>query len=178
MSLVNPVGYQLSQMLEPIAAWFRDMDLPEPIVHWGHPLMMAIVVFVMGSAVGLTGWRGRVLAAQPATPEGATLSDPTAAAKSRAAHRKIAPLMFLFIALGYTGGVLSLVMQKQPILQSPHFWTGSTALLLLTVNAAIAATGFGKNSGGLRTIHAYLGSIALCLLFLHALFGLKLGLAI
>ena len=35
-----------------------------------------------------------------------------------------------------------------------------------------------KNKSVLRTTHAYLGSAALCLLFLHALLGLKLGLAI
>ncbi len=50
-----------SELLEPIAAWFRSLELPYPIVHWGHPLMMAIVVFVMGSFVGLAGWRGRVV---------------------------------------------------------------------------------------------------------------------
>lgn len=156
----------LSQLLEPIAAWFRSMDLPEPIVHWGHPLMMGIVVFAMGSAVGLTGWRGR------------QLEDRKEAAKNLADHKKIAPFMFLFIALGYTGGVLSLVMQQQPILQSPHFWTGTAAIGLLTINAVLAATRFGKNKTALRTAHAYVGSVALCLLFLHAVFGLKLGLSI
>lgn len=156
----------LRDVLEPIAAWFRTLGVPEPIVHWGHPLMMAIVVFVMGSVVGLAGWRGR------------TVTDPDAATQSRADHRKLAPLMFLFIALGYTGGVLSLVMQQQPILQSPHFWTGSLVIMLLTINAVIAATGFGKNKSVLRSVHAYVGSTALCLLFLHALFGLKLGLSI
>lgn len=156
----------LSELLEPIAAWFRSMGIPEPIVHWGHPLMMAIVVFVMGSFVGITGWRGRQVA------------DAAEAAKNRADHRKIAPLMFLFIALGYTGGVLSLVMQQQPILESPHFWTGSAVIVLLTLNGVIAAVGFGKDKSMLRTAHAYLGSIALCLLFLHAALGLKLGLAI
>ncbi len=155
----------LRQWLEPIAAVFRDLEVPEPIVHWGHPLMMGIVVFVMGSVVGLTGWRGRELGGAEA-------------AKSWADHKKIAPLMFLFIALGYTGGVLSLVMQQQPILESPHFWTGTTAVGLLTLNAVLAATRFGKNKAALRTTHAYVGSVALCLLFLHALFGLKLGLAI
>jgi Protein of unknown function (DUF4079) len=163
---VSQVGYQLSQALEPIAAWFRGMNLPEPIVHWGHPAMMAIVVLVMGSVVGLTGWRGRQVA------------DPSQAKENRMKHRQIAPLMFLFIGLGYTGGVLSLVMQDKPILQSPHFWTGSAAILLLSINAAIAATGFGKNNAGLRTAHAYLGSTVLCLLFLHGLLGLKLGLSI
>jgi hypothetical protein len=152
--------------LEPIAAWFQNFGVPEPIVHWGHPLMMAIVVFVMGSFVGLVGWRGRVVA------------DKDAAIKSRSDHRKLAPFMYLFIVLGYTGGVLSLVMQQKPIFESWHFWTGSVVILLLTLNAAIAATGFGKNKAMLRTTHAYVGSTALCLLFLHALLGLKLGLSI
>jgi fucose 4-O-acetylase-like acetyltransferase len=155
----------LRDLLEPIAAWFRNLGTPEPIVHWGHPLMMAIVVLVMGSFVGLAGWRGRVVV------------DEAAAVKSRSDHRKLAPLMFAFIAAGYTGGVLSLVMQNQPIFESPHFWTGSAAVLLLGLNGAIAATGFAQKSS-LRTLHAYLGSATLCLLFLHAVFGLKLGLAI
>lgn len=45
----------LTEVLEPIAAEFRSLGIPEPIVHWGHPVMMAIVVFVMGSFVGLAG---------------------------------------------------------------------------------------------------------------------------
>jgi fucose 4-O-acetylase-like acetyltransferase len=158
----------IRELLEPIAAWFRTLGIPEPIVHWGHPAMMAIVVFVMGSFVGLTGWRGRALMAV----------DKDAAVQSRMDHRKIAPFMFLFIALGYTGGVLSLVMQGEPIFQSPHFWTGSIVIVLLTLNSVIALTGFGKNKSVLRTTHAYVGSVALCLLFLHALLGLKLGMAI
>ncbi len=158
----------LSNWLEPIAAWFRSLGTPEPIVHWGHPLMMGIVVFMMGSFVGLAGWRGRSLATV----------DAAAAVKSRADHRKLAPLMFLFIALGYTGGVLSLVMQHKPILESPHFWTGSIVIALLGANGLIAATGFAKNKPALRTVHAYVGSVALCALFLHALLGLKLGLSI
>lgn len=52
---------RLSQLLEPIASQFRSMGIPEPIVHWGHSVMMAILVFVMGSFVGLAGWRGRVI---------------------------------------------------------------------------------------------------------------------
>ena len=156
----------LSQLLEIIASQFRSLGIPEPIVHWGHPLMMAIVVFVMGSFVGLAGWRGRVIA------------DAGQAMKSRTDHRKLAPWMFLFMAAGYTGGVLSLVMQKQSVLESPHFWTGSIVLILLAANGIISITGFGGNKAVLRTVHAYLGSTALCLLFLHAVLGLKLGLAI
>lgn len=162
----------LNELLEPIANQFRTMGIPQPIVHWGHPLMMAIVVFVMGSFVGLAGWRGRMV------------EDKGTAIKSLADHRTLAPWMFLFMAAGYTGGVLSLVMQHQPILESPHFWTGSTVLLLLLVNGIVALSGFGGKVGAqrftplLRTFHAYLGSTALCILFLHALLRLKLGLSL
>lgn len=156
----------LSEVLEPIAAWFRSLGVPEPIVHWGHPVMMAIVVFVMGSFVGLTGWRSKLV------------QDKDAALKSRSDHGNLAPWMFLFMALGYTGGVLSLVMQHQPIMKSSHFWTGSIVLLLLLINGAIALNGFVGNKAALRIVHAYLGSTALCLMFLHAVLGLKLGLAI
>ncbi|WP_193198397.1 DUF4079 domain-containing protein [Nostoc sp. MG11] len=155
-----------SEVLEPIAAWFRSLGVPEPIVHWGHPLMMAIVVFVMGSYVALAGWRGRLI------------EDKDAAIKSRSDHRQLAPWLFLFMAAGYTGGVLSLVMQHQPILESPHFWTGSLVLLLLLINGAISLSGFVGNKMALRAVHAYVGSIALCILFLHAVLGFKLGVSL
>lgn len=160
------MGASLSELLEPIAQQFRSLGVPEVIVHWGHPLMMAIVALVMGSFVGLAGWRGRLVA------------DEKAALKSKLDHRQLAPWLFFFLAAGYTGGLLSLVMQHKPILESPHFWTGSGVLILLAINGVISGSGFLGNKPTLRTAHAYLGSIALSLLFLHGLLGLKLGLAI
>lgn len=154
--------------LEPIANWFSSLGTPEPIVHWGHPLMMGIVVFVMGSAVALAGWRGRTL----------VTTNMEAAVKNKADHRKIAPLMYVFLLSGYTGGVLSLVMQGQPILESPHFLTGTVVISLLTINAVLAATGFIGNKDTARTVHAYVGSTALLILVAHAVLGLKLGLSI
>ena len=79
------------------------------------------------------------------------------ALKSRSDHRKLAPWMFLFLALGYTGGLLSLLMQ-QPVMESPHFWTGSAVLVLLAVGSLISLTGFGGNKLALRGVHAYLGT--------------------
>jgi len=161
------MGEYLSELLEPIAAFFRSLNMPEPIIQWGHPVMMGIVVLVMGSYVVYAGWRSRIT------------KDGEVAMKNRADHRKLAPLMTLFIALGYTGGVLSLVMQHQPILESPHFWTGSVVLGLLTINAVLAAVSFGGDNKGLfRTIHAYVGSAVLLLLVIHAVLGLNLGLSI
>jgi len=156
----------LTAQLQPVADYFASFDLPDPVTHWGHPVMMGIVALVMGSYVGLSGWRGRVLATV----------DGEAAEKSRLDHRKLAPLMTLFMAMGYSGGLLSLVMQHHPILESPHFWTGTAVLGLLGVNGLISLTGFG--GGKLRGLHAYVGSLALCLIFLHGLLGLKLGLSL
>ena len=158
----------LRSSLEPIADFFSSLGTPEPIVHWGHPLMMGIVVFVMGSFVALAGWRGRTLATTNAE----------VAVENKAQHRKIAPLMYFFLVAGYTGGVLSLVMQGQPILESPHFLTGTVVIALLTVNAVIAATGFIGNKETARTVHAYVGSTALLIMVVHAALGLKLGLSI
>ena len=158
----------LRASLEPIADWFNSLGTPEPIVHWGHPVMMGIVVFAMGSAVALAGWKGRTLATTNAE----------VAVKNKADHRKIAPLMYFFLVAGYTGGVLSLVMQGQPILESPHFLTGTVVIALLTVNAILAATGFIGNKETARTVHAYVGSAALLILVAHAVLGLNLGLSI
>jgi Protein of unknown function (DUF4079) len=160
------MGTKLAEILEPIAAWFRSLNVPEPIVHWGHPAMMGIVIFVLGSYVAYAGWQGRLAV------------DKEVAIKNRADHSQLAPLMFTFMALGYTGGVLSLVMQKQPILESPHFWTGSGVLVLLAFNGAISLGGFGRNNAGLRNLHAYLGSMAFLALIVHAVLGFKLGVSL
>jgi fucose 4-O-acetylase-like acetyltransferase len=160
------VGTALRGYLEPIANWFVQFNLPEPIVHWGHPVMMGIVVFVMGGAAAIAGWKGRLA------------TDAGIAVEQKQSHAKIAPLMYLFILMGATGGILSLVMQGEPILESSHFWTGMGAIALLTINATIAATKFGKDNQTLRTAHAYIGSAALVLLVVHAFFGTQLGLSI
>jgi len=156
----------LSETLEPIAQFFRSLNVPEPIVHWGHPVMMGIVVFVMGGYAAWAGWKGRLT------------EDKEAALKNREDHRKLMPLVVLFMTMGATGGVLSLVMQKKPILESPHFLTGMVVLGLLYLNGAVSFSGFAGNKPGLRLFHAYLGTAIAGILVLHAVFGIKLGLSI
>ncbi|MFP4336345.1 MAG: DUF4079 domain-containing protein [Halothece sp.] len=156
----------LTELLEPIAQFFRSFNLPEWVTHWGHPMMMGVVIFVMGTFVGITGWKGRLA------------NNQAIALENKGNHRKLAPWMFTFMALGYSGGVLSLVMQRQPILESPHFITGTVVLGLLAINGLISLTGFGGNQKQLRTVHAIVGSVALTIMVIHALLGLKLGLAI
>jgi hypothetical protein len=156
----------LTEILQPIAQQFEKLGIPEPIIHWGHPAMMAIVLFVMGSFVGYAGWRGRLA------------TDTGVAIENFSNHRKLAPFMTLFIFLGATGGMLSVVMQGRNAIDSPHFWTGSILLVLLAVNASISLSKFGGNKAALRTAHAYIGSIALAVMLVHAILGFKLGLAI
>lgn len=156
----------VNQLLEPIAAPFSQLGLPPVVVQWGHPLMMGIVVVVMGSAAAIAGWKARLA------------TDPAVADQQRQTHRKIAPLMFLFIALGYTGGVLSLVMQQHSVFESPHFWTGTIALGVLSVNSLLSLGGFWGDRKALRASHAYIGSIALLLLIVHGIFGLQLGVSL
>ncbi len=153
-------------ILQPIADWFGGLNIPEPITHWGHPVMMGIVIVSMGSFVGITGWRIRLNAEAETTPN------------DRFMHRKLGPWMSTFFAMGYTGGLLYLVMQGKPILESPHFWMGTIVLGMLGLNGMISLSGFGGNKPALRTTHAYLGSMALVALLVHAALGLKLGLSI
>ncbi len=157
---------QLTQFLQPIAGYIDGFGLPEPLIHWGHPAMMGIVVFVMGSYAGVKGWQGRLQ------------TDPAIASQNRSEHAKVAALMFVFIVLGSTGGTLSMVMQGESIWSSPHFLTGATAILLLGTNATLSLTNFWGDKATLRKTHAYLGSAALLLLILHTILGVNLGLSI
>ncbi|MFE1746321.1 DUF4079 family protein [Coleofasciculus sp. H7-2] len=156
----------LSGVLERISHQFDKLGIAEPVVPWRHPLMMAIVIFRISTFVGLAEWCGRMV------------TDADVTKKSRADHDKLATWIFLLAAAGYTSGLLSLVMQ-QSILESLHFEMGSIVLVLLAVNGIIGVTGFGGNKAVLRTVcDPYLGSTALCMPFLHAVLGLKIGLTI
>ena len=157
---------QIRSLLQPIADWFASFGTPEPIVHWGHPLMMGIVIFIMGSYTAWAGWQGRLG------------QDVERKAENRQLHKRLALWMFTFIVLGYTGGVLSLVMQDKPIFESYHFWTGGLVIGLLGINGAISITKFGGGKAFLRTTHAYLGTVALAIMVIHAFLGFKLGLSI
>jgi hypothetical protein len=156
----------LTNSLEPVAQTFRGMNIPEVVTHWGHPFFMGIVVVMMGSFVAFTGWKSRLT------------EDGEAKTKFRMDHRKVAPLMTAFLITGYSGGLLSLVIQNKPIMESPHFWTGSAVVVLLLLNGSISFFGFKGEAKGLRSAHAYIGSAIVLLLVTHAALGLKLGLSI
>jgi thiosulfate reductase cytochrome b subunit len=49
---------------------------------------------------------------------------------------------------------------------------------LLVLNGGISITKFGGGQSSLRTVHAYIGTVAVALMIVHAVLGLRLGLAI
>ncbi|GFR47562.1 hypothetical protein Agub_g9287 [Astrephomene gubernaculifera] len=154
------------QILLPPAQYFKSLNLPEALVHWGHPGNMAVVLLAMGGyGAAYLGWQIR------------TSSDEAVVTKAKEAHPKIAAGMFLFFALGATGGMMSLIMQDKPIFESPHVWTGLVGLGLLGVQSLLPLA-FASGSGAARTAHAYLGSGLMALFLVHMGLGLNLGLSI
>ncbi len=154
---------QVQALLKPAADFFVSLNFPEPIVHWGHPVMMGIVLVFMGGFAAVTGWRGRLA------------TDPEVAQAAWGEHRKLVPWLYIFLALGYSGGLLSLVMQGQEILHSPHFVTGTVVLAGLTVNALLSLGMRGQ--AVTRTLHAYVGSATLAVAVIHIALGVQLGLS-
>lgn len=101
----------LSGVWNLITHQFDKLEVAELVVHWRHPLIMAIVIFVMSNDTcrELAEWCGRMV------------TDADAAKKSGADYGKLATWVFLFTAADYTSSLLSLVMQQQSILESPHW---------------------------------------------------------
>ena len=154
-----------TNLLQGQADTFSALGLPEPLVHWGHPGNMAVVLVAMGLyGSGYLGWSLRLS------------NDETVVAKAKDLHPKLAIGMTLFFAAGALGGLMSLLMQGKPLTQSPHFITGSVGLLLLTFQGMLSA--FFEDDPGLRGAHAYFGTAILALFVVHAVFGLQLGLSI
>ena len=163
---MEAIAQQVTQAITPLSDVLNSFYLPAPITHWGHPLMMGIVLFVMGSAAVYLGWNGRTSAVGEERAQKLNL------------HKRLALWMTTFMAIGYTGGIMSLVMQGENIFESTHFWSCTLLLGLLGVNGAISMSKFGGGKASLRTVHAYLGSAAFLAMVAHAAFGLKLGLSI
>mmetsp|Transcript_39588 Transcript_39588/g.88056 ORF Transcript_39588/g.88056 Transcript_39588/m.88056 type:complete len:212 (-) Transcript_39588:422-1057(-) len=161
--LAIPAAEGITAALTPAADYFRTLDLPEPLVHWGHPGNMMVVLLAMGGYGALyLGWQIR------------TSSDGAVVAKAKDMHPKLAAGMTFFFALGASGGMMSLLMQGKPIFESAHVWTGLGGLALLAVQATLPAF-FAQ---GARDAHAYLGTALMGLFLVHAALGLQLGFSI
>ncbi|KAK4343046.1 hypothetical protein RND71_038862 [Anisodus tanguticus] len=150
-----PGAGTIRSLFGPFVELVKSFDLPDWLVHWGHPGNMAVVLFAMGGYGTYLGFRIRFS------------DDVEEKAKAKDLHPKLLGGMFFFFALGATGGITSLLTSDKPILESPHAVTGFIGLTLLTIQT-ILPTLFEGNPG-LRNVHGILGSGIMTLSCLHAM---------
>ncbi|GMN39228.1 hypothetical protein TIFTF001_008460 [Ficus carica] len=158
-----PGAGAVTSLFGPFVELVKSWNLPDWLVHWGHPGNMAVVLFAMGGYGTYLGFRIRFS------------DDLEEKAKAKDLHPKLLGGMFFFFALGATGGITSLLTSDKPIFESPHAVTGLIGLALLTIQT-ILPTLFEGNPG-LRNVHGILGSGIITLFLVHAALGLQLGLS-
>ncbi|KAL2323244.1 hypothetical protein Fmac_027623 [Flemingia macrophylla] len=156
-----PGAETITSAFGPFVDLVKSWNLPDWLVHWGHPGNMAVVLFAMGGYGTYLGFRIRFSL------------DPEEKAQAKDLHPKLLAGMFFFFALGATGGITALLTSDKPIFESPHAVTGIIGLALLTIQT-ILPTLFEGNPG-LRNVHGVLGSGIMTLFLVHFALGLQLG---
>ncbi|CAH9114341.1 unnamed protein product [Cuscuta epithymum] len=101
-----PADGSVRSMLGPFVELVKTWNLPEWVVHWGHPGNMAVVLIAMGGYGTYLGFRIR------------SSNDVEERAKAKDLHPKLLAGMFFFFSLGATGGIISLLTSDKPILES------------------------------------------------------------
>lgn len=163
LAALLPGAEPITAAFQPFVELVKTFDLPDWLVHWGHPGNMAVVLFAMGGYGTYLGFRIKLS------------DDPEEKAKAKDLHPKLLGGMFFFFAAGATGGVTALLTSGKPIFESPHAVTGIIGLALLTIQSVLPT--LFEGNPGLRGAHGLLGSSIMTLFLFHAAFGLQLGLS-
>lgn len=158
-----PGAGTVRSLFGPFVELVKSWNLPDWLVHWGHPGNMAVVLFAMGGYGTYLGFRIKFS------------DDVEEKAMAKDLHPKLLAGMFFFFALGATGGVTSLLTSDKPIFESPHAVTGLIGLTLLTIQTILPS--LFEGNPGLRNVHGILGSGIMTLFLIHAALGLRLGLS-
>ncbi|KAH0925316.1 hypothetical protein HID58_017572 [Brassica napus] len=147
-----PGAGTVRSVIGPFVEIVKSLNLPDWLVHWGHPGNMAVVLFAMGGYGTYLGFRIR--------GEG----------KGERFAPKLLAGMFFFFSLGATGGITSLLTSDKPIFERIHRSCSLDHSNSLTTNLF-------KDKPELRGVHGILGSGIMALFLVHAAFGLQLGLS-
>lgn len=130
---------------------------------------MATVLIVMGGIGAFLGWQIR-------NGNGEEQYAFTLGKTAREQHPLIMGLAFLFFLTGGQGGLVLTAVAGKEIMQSPHFYSAAAGMSLLALQATLPF--FFSSKQGLRTVHAYLGSATMLVLFVHMYNGINLGLSL
>ncbi|RWW64100.1 hypothetical protein BHE74_00028683, partial [Ensete ventricosum] len=103
---LHPIAEAVRSAFEPFVELVKTWNLPDWLVHWGHPGNMAVVLFAMGGYGSYLGLRIRLS------------NDAEEKAKAKDLHPKLLGGMFLFFALGATGGMTALLTSDKSIFES------------------------------------------------------------
>ncbi|KAJ8426319.1 hypothetical protein Cgig2_011751 [Carnegiea gigantea] len=161
LAALLPGAATMRSLFGPFVELVKSWNLPDWLVHWGHPANMAVVLLAMGGYGTFLGFRIR------------SSDDLEEKVKAKNLHPKLMAGMFFFFALGATGGVTSLLTSDRPIFESSHAVTGFIGLALLTIQTILPALFEGNPR--LRNVHGILGSGIMTLFIVHAALGLQLG---
>lgn len=156
-------------IVQKIAAAFQTLNMPEPLVSYGHPAMMGLMVLGMGLPGAVIGWQGR------------QNENKRKGVEQKKLHENIMLAFFLLAILGGTGGTLSTAMQGFDIWETAHAKSALVVLLLLGANSLLAYSGFtigndGTPKGRLqgRKIHSYFGIVVMAAFAVHAFLGVQI----
>ena len=151
----------LEGAIQPLAD-VLNIITPMPVTKYAHGAAMAGILLLLGGQAAYYGWQLR-LSDNPETIETA-----------KARHPTLARTVTASFTFGALGGLISLVMQGKPLLQSPHATTGIIGLLLLYLQASLPL--FFEDDPNARGIHAWFGSGILLFFLLHLKLGVEFAL--
>lgn len=162
--MLLPLTRPLEQYASLWVPLFEKVDVPEALLHWGHPAAMTSVLFSMGLY-------GAFLGVQIRQGQGSTVFPGSIDGKNaRELHPLVMGGAFFFFVLGGQGGLVLNKFFENPTLQSNHAVTAYLSLAALAIQATLP--NFFPVA---RDAHFYLGTAIMALLFLHAAFGLQLA---
>ena len=119
----------------------RKQDFDPAVLHWAHPATMMLLVAPSMAYATYLGWKIRTSESAP--------SSAMSGSERRSAGSTHAVLMSaaaLFSVFGIQGGVGSLLLANQPILESPHAASGFAFALLLGLQVYRALLGRPRRS--------------------------------
>ena len=161
-------------LVDPLTSYFNAVGVPvinflsppEFVIHWFHAINMSVVLFAMGGYGTYLGFKVRA---------GEGNEEAFGGELARELHPKLMAGMTFFFLLGGQGGLVFTLMEKRPLLESPHAISALAGLGLLGMQGVLGATMKGKPEA--RALHTYLGSGIMALLVAHAGLGLANGLS-